>query len=453
MGASSVHQLARRIAADIATEESEPGTQIGTETELCARYQVSPTIFRQAARLLEASGVAVMRPGNRGGLISNGPALDGVARIIGAYLQFTGVPMTDVVALGRSLMRLMARLATERMTVADVDRIRASLAALERSDGLYEAGLRRTDIFQQIAISTGNPILVLLSRATHDYLVDVIPFEQVHMPADTVVVEPAQIAEAIIGGDVDQVADLIAGFHRMHDQILPVDRMDLNGDDSDVASKSLESDRTVSARLARQLLAEIRRKAWPVGARLGEEPELMRRYGVSRATFRQAVRMLEEYSAVETRRGPRGGLFVTAPNPDRVAQTAVAALRNSRATRTDSQLISTALTLFAFDLAVALDQAERPSRLADDLDYRLRAKRSQPREGAIELKRHLAAASGNRALTFACQLLDAFEAEPEPMESTEGDALKSELIDEFCASYRSADLGRARRALIELSKQ
>ena len=38
---------------------------------------------------------------------------------------------------------------------------------------------------------------------------------------------------------------------------------------------------------------------------------------VSRATFRQAVRLLEQYFAVQTRRGPGGGLFVASPDDNK----------------------------------------------------------------------------------------------------------------------------------------
>ena len=52
---------------------------------------------------------------------------------------------------------------------------------------------------------------------------------------------------------------------------------------------------------------------WPVGTLLGAEAELLERYGVSRAVFREAVRLVEHQQVARTRRGPRGGLVITEP--------------------------------------------------------------------------------------------------------------------------------------------
>jgi DNA-binding FadR family transcriptional regulator len=52
---------------------------------------------------------------------------------------------------------------------------------------------------------------------------------------------------------------------------------------------------------------------WPVGELLGSEAELLDRYKVSRAVFREAVRLVEHQQVARTRRGPGGGLVVTEP--------------------------------------------------------------------------------------------------------------------------------------------
>lgn len=45
-----------------------------------------------------------------------------------------------------------------------------------------------------------------------------------------------------------------------------------------------------------------------MGQSLGPEAELLDRYQVSRAVFREAVRILEHQQIARTRRGPGGGL-------------------------------------------------------------------------------------------------------------------------------------------------
>ena len=48
--------------------------------------------------------------------------------------------------------------------------------------------------------------------------------------------------------------------------------------------------------------------------------ELIARYGVSRAVFREAVRLLEHHGLAEMRRGLHGGLFIRQPDPAPVAK-------------------------------------------------------------------------------------------------------------------------------------
>lgn len=66
----------------------------------------------------------------------------------------------------------------------------------------------------------------------------------------------------------------------------------------------------LASRVVREIRNDIIDRAWPVGVSLGGEPELLERYQVSRAVFREAVRLLEYSGVVEMRRGPSGGLYV-----------------------------------------------------------------------------------------------------------------------------------------------
>ena len=70
----------------------------------------------------------------------------------------------------------------------------------------------------------------------------------------------------------------------------------------------------VAARLREQILGgEL-----APGDRLPTEPELSTRYGVSRSTVREALRVLSSQNLVETTRGVSGGSFVVHPRAEHV---------------------------------------------------------------------------------------------------------------------------------------
>jgi DNA-binding FadR family transcriptional regulator len=82
--------------------------------------------------------------------------------------------------------------------------------------------------------------------------------------------------------------------------------------------------------LAARIRGQIIRSELKEGDALPAESELMEKFGVSRPTLREAMRVLEMESLLRMRRGSRGGAVVTAPDP-RVAARAVGVLLQLRA--------------------------------------------------------------------------------------------------------------------------
>ncbi len=82
-----------------------------------------------------------------------------------------------------------------------------------------------------------------------------------------------------------------------------------------------------AAQVADRIVEDVTALDWPVGHVLGSEADLLARYQVSRAVFREAVRLLEHQQVARTRRGPGGGLVVTEPTVGAVVDAVVRYLR------------------------------------------------------------------------------------------------------------------------------
>src|SRR6478735_5117351 len=78
-------------------------------------------------------------------------------------------------------------------------------------------------------------------------------------------------------------------------------------------------DVTAYQALAADLRDRIVSGEFQPGDRLPIEPDLCVRYGVSRSTVREALRLLASQNLIRTVRGTTGGSFVAHPDPDHIS--------------------------------------------------------------------------------------------------------------------------------------
>ena len=123
-----------------------------------------------------------------------------------------------------------------------------------------------------------------------------------------------------------------------------------------------------ASRVADRIVRDILRAGWPVGTVLGGEAELLERYDVSRAVFRESVRLLEHLGVATTRRGPGGGLIVTAPSTTGVVQAFLVYLTHAGLTLAD---------LTEARVCVERSVARLAAQRADDSDIAALRERAQ----------------------------------------------------------------------------
>jgi DNA-binding FadR family transcriptional regulator len=120
-----------------------------------------------------------------------------------------------------------------------------------------------------------------------------------------------------------------------------------------------------SAHVAARIVDDVTAMGWPVGAVVGSEAELLARYDVSRAVFREAVRLVEHQQVARMRRGPGGGLLVAEPTADAVAEAFVVYLRRVRARLDEVLAARLVLEDISCAFAVARARAHDASSLHD----------------------------------------------------------------------------------------
>ncbi len=91
--------------------------------------------------------------------------------------------------------------------------------------------------------------------------------------------------------------------------------------------------------------------ATPEGDFLGSEQELGELLGVSRPTFRQAVRVLEQDQLLVKRMGPHGGCYAARPDSRTTARSAALYLQVQQATLRDLMQVSNGLQICLLNLA------------------------------------------------------------------------------------------------------
>jgi DNA-binding FadR family transcriptional regulator len=158
----------------------------------------------------------------------------------------------------------------------------------------------------------------------------------------------------------------------------------------------------LAATVADKILRDVMEQGWPAGQVLASEPELIERYGVSRAVLREAVRLLEHQGVARMRRGAGGGLVVTEPTVDSIIDVAVLYLHRVGATA--DEVLETRLVLEEIVTELA------PKRLRESDFARLRDLMAAESSGAVASKRAmhelLASMTGNVALELFVEILD-----------------------------------------------
>ena len=364
--------LARRIESDILSERLPVGHRLGTEPELQRRYGVSRAVLREAIRLVERHQLGETRRGPAGGLFVRQPAREAVANLLSLYLEAAGVESAELFEARRLVESSTAYYAAKRGRAAD----RKALRALA-SDRLHSA----------IAELAQSPALELFAHTL--LLLGPVPARS----ADAWRSEERAIAKQIAEGQG------VDARRRMQQYLLAREAAPARSRPRRAAAQRSGPDKRAEL-LARELRDAIRGARLTPGTRIGSEAELLRLHGVSRAIFREAVRMLEQHSLVRMRRGLGGGLFVAEPDPGAIVLSASVYLAHLELSPKSYHEARRALEPAAAALAAERASADGLRRLQVALGRALVAGESDLAPAARDLHALIADLCGNRAVAL-----------------------------------------------------
>ena len=388
--------VADRIVRDIGALGWPEGHVLGSEPELLERYGVSRAVFREAVRLVEHQHVARTRRGPGGGLVVTSLSVDSVIDAVTVYLFYVDADVDEVFETRLLLEEKVAELAPARLREADIGALR-SLLAREKAGDVSD----HRELHGLLAVITANPAIEffvdVLNRVTSLYLSD--PSVISESTFGQSVRAHVAIGEAVIAGD-ESVARRRMRRHLTAeaDYLRTMSRTRIG------LPRPAQGDKRGEG-VAFRILGEVADGGWQVGSLIGSEPQLMERYGVSRAVLREAVRVLEHHQVARMRRGPGGGLFVSAPGMD--ATTEAVALHLDRRSIRPEQLfeVRTAVELAILDRAVKIAGDDDLAALESALDVERSASAKELRDIGHDLHAVLARIAGNRVLELLARVL------------------------------------------------
>ncbi len=395
-------QVADRIVADVIAMGWPVGTLLGAEADLLDKYSVSRAVFREAVRLVEHQQVARTRRGPGGGLVVTEPTVDAVIGAVVLYLYRAEARLDELFEARIVLEEIVADLAPGRLDEEDLTRLRPFLRADHQDLNADPRALHAL-----LASITRNPALELfvdvLNRVAMLYSTD---WQQL---GPAVAAESARaharLAEAVIDGD----AGLARNRMRRH---LEAERDflrrrgsvgELLPDRVVVLSESGDGKRAEA--VARRLTQEILGGGMRPGELVGAEKELIEQVGVSRAVFREAVRLLEHQQIARMRRGPGGGLFVFEPSASAVTEIAAIYLARRGMRLADLAELRTGVEVALAGLAADRIDAAGTALLREAIGREQAAGDDAPSEVLHDLHAAVAGAAGNRVLELVALVL------------------------------------------------
>jgi DNA-binding FadR family transcriptional regulator len=451
--------LADAIEKEVRTRKHKAGAVLGFESNLIARSGKGRSVVRQAIRILEQRGVAYSRRGTGGGLIVAQPEADSAIRALSIVISSQFADFTDISGLTSAIdnhhfLNCVGRV--NLVACRELQELVQRVEALSADEFMNTSGHRQ--VLDAVSRAFGDPATALAQRTAGDCGIDLVPYAIVAAESrrrGEFWELTRQLVDALVSGNVPLLFELrmrqwrmfSAGWSSRGNLDRVRDRIPPKIEDT-AGTQSMQSG---AERLSREILRDIRQLGWKVGERIGGLDELTSRYGTSPSLLRQAVCILEEYSAVQMQRGRSGGLLIAAPDQEVAIQRAVSYLRWANTDPTDVDQFLIQLVLEALNRSPHTADRQRLPELRAVIDQSRRRDAKPDHRAKSALYLAITGLSNSPALQLFVRVLLTYLSD-KPRKRTAPGAAESALLDQMFDSIITANTPNARRAFIQYTQ-
>lgn len=208
-GRRAFDDIVLQIRTGLKSGELAPGDRLPSERELSEQFQVSRNTVREALRMLEIAGLVVIRKGATGGtfVAEGNPSI--VSQTLSDMLTLTQFSFSDLTEVRLWLGSITARVACDRGTEEDFDRLAANLelAAELTREGRWDERAEANHEFQNLlAAATGNPVLIMVQRSITNLIRDIV-FALGATRDPRIFDSKRRLVEALRGRDADRAVE------------------------------------------------------------------------------------------------------------------------------------------------------------------------------------------------------------------------------------------------------
>ncbi|WCT73765.1 GntR family transcriptional regulator [Sphingomonas naphthae] len=154
--------ICESIRNELIAGRLKAGDKLPPERELALQFQVSRTALREALRTLEVAGIIRNMKGAKGGAVLQAAEPDRVVQAMQDYVTMGSVDIDELTEVRLSIQDHIVRLACERATEEELDRLEAIARRTAEVHTIAERYACSTEYYALLAQATRNRIYALL---------------------------------------------------------------------------------------------------------------------------------------------------------------------------------------------------------------------------------------------------------------------------------------------------